>query len=173
MSLSLSYYNVRNILLKYGLDIMETQEFQEAFQQEHHYNTTVAEHSVNVAVIGIMICLLLSRIHVEMDMRMVVCASLCHDLGIMGRETKYRNEIQCCWQHPLDSVEVAKKILPDADWKTLNCIETHMWPVRPGCPKSMEAFVITLADKGAAVMECAHRGEPYHCRHIVVRYAVI
>lgn len=161
-----SLHNVKDILFMYGADVIETPEFQDAFYQIHHVRTTVAVHSVNVAVISIVLCILLSRIHVRTNMKDVVRAALCHDLGIMGRHQKYRNNFECSQQHPVDSVEVAKKILDGYDDKTLNMIETHMWPVRPGRPRSVEGVIITLADKYAAVMEGTHRA--YHTRHIVL-----
>lgn len=170
MALDLSYYNLKQIILTYGLDIMQTPEFQDAFLQEHHYHTTVAEHSINVAVAGVIMCVLLDRLHVSFDLEYVVQASLCHDLGIMGREEKYRSEFECCMRHPLESVEVARRIIPNCSERTLEAIETHMWPARPGCPKSVEGFIVTLADKHAAIMECMHRSTSYHCRHINFRY---
>ena len=173
LRLRLSYQSLRSILLNYGLDVMETQEFREAFLQEHHYTTTVAEHSINVAVIGIILCVLLMKMHVKVDVEMVVHAALCHDLGIMGREGKYKSEFECCMKHPVDSVKVASCLFPEWDEKTLKCIETHMWPARPGRPRSVEGYVITLADKYACVMECTHRSTTYHCRNIVFSYATI
>lgn len=168
MSGDLSLHNIKEILFAYGTDVMETPEFQEAFYQIHHVRTTVAVHSINVAIVSIVLCLLLARIHVRTDLRDVVRAALCHDLGIMGRHEKYRNNFQCSQQHPVDSVEVARKILDQYDDKTLKIIETHMWPVRPGRPRSVEGFVVTLADKYAAVMEGTHRA--YHTRHIVLTH---
>ena len=172
LALELSYYNLKQMILTYGMDIMVTPEFQQAFLQEHHYHTTVAEHSINVAVTGLILCILLKYVHVDCDPESVVQAALCHDLGIMGREKKYRSEFECCMRHPLESVEVARRILPDCSDRTLTAIETHMWPARPGCPKSVEGFVVTIADKHAAIMECAHRTTSYHCRHIDFQYVI-
>lgn len=170
MALNLSYYTLKQVILTYGMDIMATPEFQRAFEQEHHYHTTVAEHSINVAVAGVIMCVLLGRMHIDYDLESVVQAALCHDLGIMGREEKYHSEFECCMRHPVESVEVARRIIPDCSERTLGAIETHMWPARPGCPKTVEGFVVTLADKHAAIMECAHRTTSYHCRHINFRY---
>ncbi len=167
MSGDLSIGHVRSILLSYGAEVMQSEEFQAAFYQTHHLRTTVAVHSINVAVISIILCLLLSKLHVMMDLQSVVQAALCHDLGILGREQKYHNSFECCQQHPIDSVAVAQKILSQYDDKTLKIIETHMWPARPGRPRSMEGVVVTLADKYAAVMEGTHRA--YRCRHIELR----
>lgn len=167
MSGSVSVGNVREILLTYGTDIMKSDEFQEAFYQTHHVVTNVAVHSINVTIVSIVIALLLLKVGVRVNMRDLVRAALCHDLGIMGRNEKYRNNRECCRQHPVDSVEVAKKILNDYDEKTLNCIETHMWPVRPGRPKYTEGYIITVADKYAAVMERVR--SDYHTRHIVLK----
>ena len=173
MRVELSCYSLRSILLNYGWDVMETREFREAFLQEHHYTTTVAEHSINVAVIGIILCILLIKAHIRVDIEMVVRAALCHDLGIMGREDKYKSEFECCMRHPVDSVKVAHGLFPEWDDKTLQCIETHMWPARPGRPHSIEGYVITLADKYASVMEFTHRATTYHCRNIVFNYATV
>lgn len=167
----LSYYSLRSVLLEYGIDIMETPAFRGAFQQEHHFTTTVAEHSINVAVISIILCIFFNQVHIKADMQTVVRAALCHDLGILGREQKYTSEFQCCMQHPVDSVRVAKELFPEWDERTLKCIETHMWPARPGRPRSAEGYIVTLADKYASVMECTHRKTTYHCRNIVLNYA--
>ncbi len=166
MSTSLSLRNVETILFTYGREIMDSEEFQSAFCQIHHMRTTVAEHSINVAVISILLCLVLAKLHCAVDLQAVVQAALCHDLGILGREEKYHSNYQCCRQHPVDSVEVAKRILGDYDDKTLKIIETHMWPARPGRPHSLEGYVVTLADKYAAIREVS--AASYHSRHIAV-----
>lgn len=166
MSTSLSLHNVEGILFTYGREIMDSEEFQSAFCQIHHMRTTVAEHSVNVAVISILLCLVLTKMHRAVDLRAVVQAALCHDLGILGRENKYHSNYQCCQQHPVDSVETARRILREYDDKTLQIIETHMWPARPGRPSSLEGYIVTLADKYAAIREVT--AASYHSRHIAV-----
>jgi uncharacterized protein len=59
----------------------------------------------------------------------VILAGLCHDLGIIGRDEKYKNDFQCGQCHAGDSVISAKEILPDLDEMTIDSIQNHMWPV--------------------------------------------
>ena len=140
MSGNYSLHNVKDILFMYGTDVIETPEFQDAFYQIHHVRTTVAVHSINVAVISIVLCILLSRIHVRTDMKDVVRAALCHDLGIMGRHHKYRNNFECSQQHPVDSVEVAKK---------MNCPEMCFVCVKSGNAfKSGTLYPVQYDDDG-------------------------
>ena len=143
---------IRNDLEAYGSEILNSDEMREAFGQTHHTRSTVGEHTQRVAEKSLAICYALDRLHIRTDIPAVVTGSLCHDLGILGRDEKYESERECYRHHPADSLEVARKlvdILPD---KTRDIIEHHMWPTAGSkAPGSLEGIIVSAADKAAAV----------------------
>ena len=143
---------IRNDLEAYGSEILNSDEMREAFCQTHHTRSTVGEHTQRVAEKSLAICYALDRLHIRTDIPAVVTGSLCHDLGSLGRDEKYESERECYRHHPVDSLEVARKlvdILPD---KTRDIIEHHMWPTAGSkAPGSLEGIIVSAADKAAAV----------------------
>ena len=87
---------------------------------------------MRVVAASVWICYLLKKIHVHTDSESVVKGALCHDLGILDRDEKFDNNKECYREHPVESVEVAKKLLPDLSEKSVEIIRTHMWPVTSG-----------------------------------------
>ena len=143
---------LREDLALYGREILDSEEMRHAFRQKHHTLSTVGEHSLRVARTSLAICYALRRLHIATDLPSVVTGSLCHDLGILGRDEKYDSVKECRRQHPADSVELAQRLLGELPEKTTDIIAHHMWPVggsRP--PGSLEAAVVSAADKIAAV----------------------
>ncbi len=138
---------------KYGQLILGTEYFETAMGQTHHGVTTVGDHSLHVAYYSLLICALLVKLGISISERELVRASLCHDLGILGRYDKYRNNRECCRRHPIDSGEVARDILPDLSEKERDAITHHMWPLNLHRPHSKEGWIITVADKMAATNE--------------------
>ena len=139
-------------LLKYGSEILDSDEMKEAFRQTHHTRSTVGEHTRRVAEKSLAICYALRKLHIKTDIPAVVTGSLCHDLGILGRDAKYESNKECYRQHPADSVRVAQKLVEDLPDKTQDIIERHMWPTADSkVPNSLEGVVVSVADKTAAV----------------------
>ena len=135
----------------YGADVLASPQFQTARTQIHHHTSTVAAHSMKVAMVSVAICSFLGKMHVKTDRRDVVLGALCHDFGILGRYDKFRNSRECCHQHPIDSVEEAMKVVPDLDEKTRKIIRYHMFPMTIHPPVSLEGVVVSVADKVASV----------------------
>ncbi len=143
---------VREELERYGREVLDSEEMRRAFTQKHHTLSTVGEHTMRVAEKSLKMCHALRRLHIQTDVPAVVRGSLCHDLGILGRDEKYATAGECARQHPADSVEVAEKLLGDLPGKTRDIISRHMWPVGGGKPpNSLEAAIVSAADKLAAV----------------------
>ncbi len=143
---------IRNDLERYGSRILNSEEMQQAFRQTHHTRSTVGEHTRRVAEKSLAICYALKRLHIRTDIPAVVAGSLCHDLGILGRDEKYKSEQECQRQHPADSVELARKLLDDLPEKTPDIIERHMWPTAGSkAPSSLEGVIVSAADKVAAI----------------------
>ena len=143
---------IRSDLEHYGSGILNSDEMQEAFGQTHHTRSTVGEHTRRVAEKSLAICYALDRLHIRTDIPAVVAGSLCHDLGILGRDEKYDSDQECYRQHPADSVEVARKLMNELPEKTQDIIEHHMWPTANSrAPGTLEGFIVSAADKAAAV----------------------
>ena len=143
---------IREDLSRYGNDILNSDEMRHAFRQTHHTLSTVGDHTLRVARKSLNICYALRRMHIPTDIPAVVTGSLCHDLGILGRDEKYGSMKECSIRHPVDSLEVANKLVGDLPDKTTDIISRHMWPVgkcKP--PNSLEAVIVSAADKIATV----------------------
>ena len=114
---------IRKDLAHYGKGILDSEEMRRAFSQKHHTLSTVGEHTMRVARTSLAICYALRRLHIATDIPAVVTGSLCHDLGILGRNEKYDHAKTCSRQHPADSAELASKLVGELPEKTTtsNC----------------------------------------------------
>ena len=146
---------IQRDLTLYGGEILHSEEMQRAFTQTHHTLSTVGAHTMRVAMTSLAICYALKRLHIKTDIPSVVTGSLCHDLGILGRNEKFHSSGECSRQHPIDSVEIADKLTGGLSDKTADIIARHMWPVgKSKPPNSLEAAIVSTADKIAAVSRC-------------------
>lgn len=150
---------VTSYLNKYGKNIVDSPEFEQAMNQRHHLRSSVGMHTMRVVAASVWICYLLKKIHVQTDSESVVKGALCHDLGILDRDEKFDNNKECYREHPVESVEVAKKLLPDLSEKSAEIIRTHMWPVTSELPTCREGVIVSLADKVVAVRDFLSFGE--------------
>ena len=148
---------------RYGGEVLESKELKSAFEQPHHHWSTVGEHTIRVTVSSVMICYALKKLHIKVNVPAVVVASLCHDLGMLGRSEKYSSGKECHREHPKDSVAIAKDIVIDMPDKTEDIIERHMWPAgRSKAPNSIESVVVSVADKYNAVKDLVMGSDVYH-----------
>ena len=150
----------RNRLIKeYAGDILHSSLFQRSFSQRHHYRTSVGKHSLQTARMGLWLCTFLKRRGIAIDERRLVRIALLHDMGMLGRKHRYRNNLECGYMHPKNSADIARKIWPDIDRKSLKAIRSHMWPLSLAVPTSREAAVLCMADKMAAVSDLILSGK--------------
>ncbi len=77
-------HRIKNIIIRFGASIINSAEFRKTFEQRHHLSKTVGDHTLGVVAEAIKLCLARGMTD-ETTLRNVVTASLCHDLGIMGR----------------------------------------------------------------------------------------
>ena len=140
----------------YGNKILRSEEMRRAFQQKHHKLSTVGDHTMRVALASLGLCYALRKLHIATDIPAVVTGSLCHDLGILGREKKYGSQEECLRQHPADSVETARKLVGELSEKTEDAISRHMWPFAGSKPpNSLEGAIGSMADKIATFEDYA------------------
>ncbi len=150
--------NLRNrseeMVKEIGHQVLISPYFLEADKQTHHNVTTVARHSFRVACICFCICTFLYKVfNIRTNWKILIICALLHDLGIIGRYSKYMNNAQCCSQHPIDSLGVAEKILGPLGDIEIDIISHHMWPMTVIPPHTIEGFIITIADKYSAITD--------------------
>ena len=139
------------LIKRFGNDILKSEEFEAALTQTHHHRSSVGDHSIMTARAGLTMCNLMKKAGVHIDQRKVVRISLLHDLGMLGRDERYRNNFMCGYLHPKNSAVTAQKLWSDIDRKSVRAIESHMWPLSPCMPRSKEAVILCLADKVTAI----------------------
>lgn len=134
--------------------IISSTYFQKAMRQKHHGRTSVGIHMIHVAIISLRISALLSAVGIRLDNKALYLCSLCHDLGILGRyDGAFTSGYETCFYHPLRSIPVMEEILGDVPDSYKGIVASHMWPLSFRAPHSMEAFVLTIADKFCAFTE--------------------
>ncbi len=155
-------YSLRKIseekVREIGQTVIDSPFFRAADTQAHHRITTVARHSFRVACICFCICTVLYKIFkIRTNWQVLIICALLHDLGIMGRYAKYKNNSECCAKHPVDSLKVAESIIGPLGDLENDIIGHHMWPMTNEAPHTIEGFIITIADKYSAVTDLFER----------------
>lgn len=145
---------IKDDLMLYGGDVLQSEEMKQAFDQTHHRWATVGEHTFRVAFSSLMITYALRKMKINVSIPAVVVGALCHDLGILGRAEKFSSGREMSREHPKESVTVARDIVGELPEKTENIIERHMWPAGDTkAPDSIEGAVVSVADKYSAVKD--------------------
>lgn len=136
--------------------IYDCDAFKKAIKQAHHGHTSVAVHTICVAVISLRIYYFLLEHHIRLNKDSLIKGALLHDLGIVGRYSKYANDVVCCYRHPIDSVSIAESIFYHINETVIDSILHHMFPMTPIPPHHLEGFVLIAADKYCASVEKAY-----------------
>ena len=151
---------IKSDLQEYGSEVLSSDEMKQAFDQTHHQWATVGEHTFRVAFSSVMICYALRKLNIKVSIPAVVIGSLCHDLGMIGRGSKYSSDREAVAEHPKESVAVAKEIVSELPEKAEDIIERHMWPLGDSkAPNSIEGAVVSVADKYSAVKDVVRGSE--------------
>ena len=138
------------LIKRYGSDILASEEFKVALAQIHHHRSSVGDHSIHTARAGLSMCNVIRKIRI--DEKKIVRISLLHDLGILGRDEKYKSSFECGYRHPKDSAEVAKKLWHDIDKKSVRAIRSHMWPLSPTMPTlTLGVRLTSILEKSSAI----------------------
>lgn len=137
--------------------ILEISQMDEAKRQIHHHCTTLYDHIMRVSYYAVHICDYFEKKGAKVDRKCVITAAICHDLGIVGRERRFKSDPQAWLRHASLSADAAECLLPDADKKTIRAIQKHMWPFCTTVPDSIEEWIVILADKNASMYELKHR----------------
>ncbi len=144
--------DVKVTIIKYGRNILCSDAFQATFEQNHHFKTTVGDHTLGVTAEAVKICLR-HNVTDEKTLSNVVASCLCHDLSLSGREDKYQNNFETLIYHPEHSAQAYMDLTGEEDERVLNAIRSHMFPLKPQLPKYKEGWILTLADKISSSMD--------------------
>ena len=140
-------------VLRCGGSILRSEYFKKAAFETHHLRSSVYDHSLTVCITAVQICLVLRKIGLRINEKDLIQASLCHDLGMVGRSQKFHRSFEAWRGHANDSAFIAQKLIPELSENAECMIRTHMWPVSGSYPRSREAFILNAADKYASIAD--------------------
>lgn len=114
----------------------------------HHPPVSAYAHSLMV----VRKCVeLVVRYNLAVNWEDLLLAALLHDFYLYDfrKNSAFRN----CFIHPRKAMENAIELF-DVNNHVAKCIRTHMFPATPlRIPKSKEAWILTIADKIAAISD--------------------
>ena len=145
--------NICSSIVQYGRDILDSDVFRKAASETHHLHGNVFRHTINVCVLALRLCYQLEQRGIPVSEKDLIQAALCHDLGMINRDAKYKDRIDSWKCHPKESVRIAKELVPDLSENAQEMILSHMWPVAGSPPSSNEAMLLCIADKYASMEE--------------------
>lgn len=145
--------DVVDAILTYGKDILNSDLFRQAANEKHHLHGTVLEHTLNVCVVSMWLSRQMQKRGVKVNDKDLIQAALCHDLGMIGREGKYKHRVDSWGGHPKESARLARELVPDLSPEAEEMIQNHMWPAGGSLPGSNEAKILCLADKYASMAD--------------------
>ena len=139
--------SVQNAIRHYGAPILKSEPFHRAASETHHLHGTVSGHTLAVCKASVVMARILKTAGIRVNEKDLVEASLCHDLGMIGRDEKFDNRTAAWKSHPEESVKIARELVPDLSSNAESMIRSHMWPVAGPAPRSREAVILNIADK--------------------------
>lgn len=150
-------YDLLNLLLLHGKDIIDHPRFNESKQYIQHGKISVYVHSISVAYISL---LLARKLNLDIDIPSLVRGALLHDYflydwhldkdhglhGFTHASTAYKNASR---DFELNEIEA-------------DIIKKHMFPLNIKAPKYKESMLVCLSDKISASIETVYfRGHYY------------
>lgn len=144
----------KGLLLKYGVDILNSDNFLKTKEHIQHGNVSVHEHCLNVAKTSIKIK---KHFHIKCNERDLVRGALLHDYFLYDwhyTDEKHPHK----WHgffHPGTALRNAKKEYYVTK-RQEDIIKHHMWPLTIKPPTCREAWIVTLADKYCSTLETLH-----------------
>lgn len=145
--------NYLDEILIYGKEVLESKYFKRAKYEPHHFQITIAEHSMNLARSCLNCCDFLEKFGIRTKREELVIACLCHDLGLLDRKERYVCGPHQAIMHGSVAVGIAKEILGNVTPLETEIIERHMFPLFIIPPTSIEGNIMQLLDKFCAIQE--------------------
>ena len=123
-----------------------------------HGNTNVYTHSRNVAYISYLIANFFEKkFKAKINYNELIVGAMFHDFFLYDWHDKEKCPRLHGFKHPAIASKNAQKYY-NINEKEKIIIETHMWPLTiTKFPKSFEALIVCIADKGCSFRETIHR----------------
>ncbi|MCL1929607.1 HD domain-containing protein [Candidatus Saccharibacteria bacterium] len=134
-------------LMRYAVDILMHPEFHHMGRRTAHKHESRQKHLLNVAYYAVKFAKFFN-----VNLRVVVRASLLHDFYPYQRFKKYTSYREHVKQHPKEALKHAEEFFK-LGAKERDIIARHMWPLNKKRPKYKEAVPVMLADNFVAIME--------------------
>ena len=114
-----------------------------------HGNTSIFDHCLNVAIIGLKLA---RQFKIAVDEKSLITGALLHDYFLYDWHNKQISPSWHGFKHPAIALANARRDFP------INKIETdiiinHMFPLTLHCPKTKEGWLISVADKFCSIAE--------------------
>lgn len=119
-----------------------------------HGDTTVLLHCIAVAYFSLY---LVRRLHLRCNETSLVRGALLHDYFLYDWHTPDPSHRLHGFHHPARALQNARQDLPLTPLEE-DIIVHHMFPLTPKPPRSREAAVVCLVDKGCGLYETFGRG---------------
>lgn len=141
------------------LDQLEQDPFVRQLQHycQHTAATTRYDHCLCVAYFSFTLCRWL-----RLDYRAAARGGMLHDLYLAEWEGSDRGALARWRTHPRAALQNARRY--GLSPKEEDIILKHMFPLTPALPRYRESYVVSLADKLAAVLEKTHLTRPLGIR---------
>lgn len=123
-------------------DILKNEEFI-SLRYEIHHGITRLDHLLNVAKLTYLI----SKFLKIKNYKEITRAALLHDFYFSNQDSSFLG-------HPLTSLNNAKRVFYINEMQS-DIIYNHMFPATLRLPKYKETWIVSTADKIAALKECA------------------
>ena len=149
-------------IIKYGRDILNSDNFQKTKEHIQHGDVSVHEHCINVANTSIKIKRFL---HIKCNDRDLVRGALLHDYFLYDWHYEDADNPHKLhgFYHPGTALRNAKKEY-DISKRQEDIIKKHMWPLTLVPPMCREAWIVTCADKYCSTLETLHIVHGKHCK---------
>lgn len=145
---------MQKMLLRYGKDILESDNFKETEDYIQHGSMSVRQHSINVAKCSL---LLNEMLKLNCQKKDLVRGALLHDYFLYDWHDKNREDRKPLhgFYHPGVALENAQREYALTK-READIIKKHMWPLTVKPPLCREAWIVTTADKYCSLLETLH-----------------
>jgi len=150
-------------------DIINNSKVQKMKDYIQHYDISCFEHCYNVARLTYRICKLFHLNYID-----ATRAAMLHDMFLYDWRVKSNSRKNLHgFRHPRIAMENASKEF-DLTKKEKDIILKHMWPLTIIPPKSIEGFIVSVADKHVTIMETLEFQEKAHIfKYSYILWAVL
>ncbi len=135
-----------------GMGILDSERFRAAWDIPHHPGTSVAQHSLHVAMESCRIAEWLNHHGTHVNVEETIRCALLHDIGMTENSIFSSPAWKKAYTHPNRGARVAEQeyhLTPvQAD-----AIRRHMWPVCVIPPFHIMGWIVTTADKISSIKD--------------------